>query len=42
MLVKLRAAQNKTRRENKKRRPKPDRKITASAGAAARELIHVR
>src|SRR6266550_2378091 len=39
MPVKRHAAQNKARRENKKRRPGRDRKITASAGPATRELI---
>jgi len=41
MPVKRHAAQNKARRENKKRRPGRDRKITASAGPATRELIRV-
>jgi PAS domain S-box-containing protein len=41
MPVKRRAAQNKGRRENKKRRPRRDREITASAGSARRELIRV-
>src|SRR6476660_6248318 len=39
MPVKRHAAQNKARRENKKRRSGRDRKITASVGGAARELI---
>ena len=41
MPVKRHAAQNKARRENKKRRPGRDRKITASAGPVTRELIRV-
>jgi PAS domain S-box-containing protein len=41
MPVKRHAAQNKARRENKKRRPTRERKITASAGPATRELIRV-
>ena len=41
MPVKRHAAQNKARRENRKRRPTRDRKITASAGPATRELIRV-
>src|SRR6476660_5684353 len=39
MPVKRHAAQNKARRENKKRRSGRDRKITASAGGAVRESI---
>jgi PAS domain S-box-containing protein len=41
MPVKRHAAQNRARRENKKRRPRRDREITTSAGPAARELIRV-
>jgi PAS domain S-box-containing protein len=41
MPVKRHAAQNKARRENKKRRPRGNREITASAGPATRELIRV-
>jgi PAS domain S-box-containing protein len=41
MPVTRHAAQNKARRENKKRRPGRDRQITASAGPRARESIRV-
>jgi PAS domain S-box-containing protein len=41
MSVKRHAAQNKARRENKKRRPKGNREISASAGPPTRELIRV-
>src|SRR6476646_8494635 len=39
MPIKRQAARSKARSENKKRRRRGDRKITASAGVAARELI---
>ena len=41
MPVKRHAAPNRARRENKKRRPRRDREISASAGPATRELIHM-
>jgi PAS domain S-box-containing protein len=41
MPVKRRTVRSKVRRENKKRRPRGDRKMTASAGGPARELIRV-
>jgi PAS domain S-box-containing protein len=41
MPVKRHAAQNKARRGNKKRRPRRDREIAASAGPATRELIRM-
>ena len=41
MPIKRQTARSNVRGENKKRRPRGDRKITASAGAAVRELIRV-
>src|SRR4026208_2109891 len=41
MPLKRHAVQNEARRENRKRRPRRDRKITASAGPTPRELIRV-
>ena len=41
MPIKRQTARSKARSENKKRRPRGDRKITASAGGAVRELIRV-
>jgi len=39
--VKRHTARSKARREDKKRRPSGDRKITASVRSAARELVRV-